>query len=42
MQVTVDPFTFEIIRHKLFRVTEEASVALENVSGTSNTAEGTT
>jgi N-methylhydantoinase B len=40
MQSTVDPFTFEIIRHKLFRVTEEASVALENVSGTSNTAEG--
>jgi N-methylhydantoinase B len=36
----VDPFTFEIIRHKLFRVTEEAIIALESVSGTPITAEG--
>ncbi|MBI4321302.1 MAG: hydantoinase B/oxoprolinase family protein [Chloroflexi bacterium] len=36
----VDRFTFEIIRHKLFRVTEEAAIALENVSGTPITAEG--
>lgn len=40
MQLTVDPFTFEIVRHKLFRITEEASIALENASGTSITAEG--
>jgi N-methylhydantoinase B len=40
MSATIDPFTFEIIRHKLFRVTEEASIALENVSGTPITAEG--
>jgi N-methylhydantoinase B len=39
-QTVVDPFTFEIIRHKLFRVTEEAAIALENASGTSITAEG--
>lgn len=36
----VDAFTFEIIRHRLFQVTEEAMVALENVSGTPITAEG--
>lgn len=36
----VDPFTFEIIRHKLFQVTEEAAIALESVSGTPITAEG--
>jgi N-methylhydantoinase B len=35
----VDPFTFEIIRHKLFRVTEEAIIALESVSGTPISAE---
>lgn len=40
MQLDVDPFTFEIIRHKLFRITEEASIALVNSSGTSITAEG--
>jgi N-methylhydantoinase B len=37
---TVNPFTFEIIRHKLFRITEEAMIALESVSGTPITAEG--
>lgn len=40
MTAGVDPFVFEIIRHKLFRVTEEASIALENASGTSITTEG--
>ncbi len=36
----VDPFTFEIIRHKLDRVSEEACITLELVSGTTVTAEG--
>ncbi|MDP2727483.1 MAG: hydantoinase B/oxoprolinase family protein, partial [Dehalococcoidia bacterium] len=36
----VDPFTFEIIRHKLFRVVDEAVATLELVSGTPSTAEG--
>lgn len=36
----VDPFTFEIIRHKLFRVTDEALITLGKVSGTAVTAEG--
>src|SRR3990172_9916430 len=36
----VDPVTFEIIRHKLYRVVEEAIVALENVSGSPITNEG--
>jgi N-methylhydantoinase B len=40
MTANLDPFTFEIIRHKLFRVTEEAVIALESVSGTPITAEG--
>ena len=39
MTGAVDPFTFEIIRHKLFRVTEEAVIALESVSGTPISAE---
>jgi N-methylhydantoinase B len=38
--VDVDPVTFEIIRHKLVRVTEETIVALENVSGSPITNEG--
>lgn len=38
--VTVDPVTFEIIRHKLYRITDEAIVALENVSGSPVTNEG--
>ena len=29
----VDPVTFEIIRHKLYSVMDEAIIALENVSG---------
>lgn len=36
----VDPFTFEIIRHKLFRVIDEAIITLGRVSGTAVTAEG--
>ena len=37
---TVDPFTFEIVRHKLFQVLDEAIIALENVSGSPITNEG--
>ncbi len=36
----VDPITFEIIRHKLLRVTDETIIALENVSGSPITNEG--
>ena len=36
----VDPFTFEIIRHKLFRVIDEGLITLAKVSGTPVTAEG--
>jgi N-methylhydantoinase B len=35
-----DAVTFEIIRHKLLQVLEEAILALENVSGSPTTAEG--
>ena len=37
---TVDPVTFEIIRHKLYGVMDEAIIALENVSGSPITNEG--
>ncbi len=37
---TVDPFTFEIIRHKLFRVIDEGLITLAKVSGTPVTADG--
>ena len=41
MSVTgVDPVTFEIIRHKLYSVMDEAIIALENVSGSPITNEG--
>ncbi|MGH7907133.1 MAG: hydantoinase B/oxoprolinase family protein [Candidatus Binataceae bacterium] len=40
MQTNVDPVTFEIIRHRLNQVIEEAIVALENVSGSPITNEG--
>ncbi len=40
MNATVDPFTFEIIRHKLFRIIDEAVITLGKVSGTAVTAEG--
>ena len=36
----VDPFSFEIIRHKLFRIIDEAIITLGKVSGTAITAEG--
>jgi N-methylhydantoinase B len=37
---TVDPVTFSIIRHRLFRVVEEAVVTLKHVSGSAITNEG--
>ena len=36
----VDPITFEIIRHRLFRVVEEAVITLKHVSGSAITNEG--
>jgi len=36
----IDPVTFEIIRHKLHQVIDEAIIALENVSGSPITNEG--
>jgi N-methylhydantoinase B len=40
VSVAVDPVTFEIIRHKLYQVIEEAIIALNNVSGSPITNEG--
>jgi N-methylhydantoinase B len=37
---SIDPVTFEIIRHKLHQVIDEAIIALENVSGSPITNEG--
>ena len=36
----VDPVTFEIIRHRLFRTIEEAVITLKQVSGSPTTNEG--
>jgi N-methylhydantoinase B len=36
----VDPFTFEIIRHRLFRIIDEAIITLKHVSGSSPTVDG--
>jgi N-methylhydantoinase B len=36
----LDPFTFEIIRHKLFRVVDEGLITLAKVSGSPVTADG--
>ncbi len=36
----IDPVTFEIVRHKLYGVVDEAIIALENVSGSPITNEG--
>lgn len=36
----VDPFTFEIIRHRLFRIIEESIITLKHVSGSSPTVDG--
>jgi N-methylhydantoinase B len=38
--VTVDAFTREIIKHKLYGVVDEGFIALENISGTAVVAEG--
>jgi N-methylhydantoinase B len=38
--MSVDPITFEIVRHRLFRIVEEAIITLKNVSGSSTTNEG--
>jgi N-methylhydantoinase B len=38
--MTVDPITFEIVRHRLFRVVEEAVITLKHVSGSAITNEG--
>ena len=38
--MSVDPVTFEIVRHKLLNVMDEAIIALENVSGSPITNEG--
>ncbi len=40
MTAKVDPVTFQIIRHKLLQVIDEAIIALENVSGSPITNEG--
>jgi N-methylhydantoinase B len=37
---TIDPVTFQIIRHKLFNIVEESIIALKNVSGSAITNEG--
>jgi N-methylhydantoinase B len=39
-QTTMDPITFSIIRHRLFRVVEEAVITLKHVSGSAITNEG--
>ncbi|HEX7053178.1 MAG TPA: hydantoinase B/oxoprolinase family protein [Burkholderiales bacterium] len=38
--MSIDPITFEIVRHRLFRIVEEAIITLKNVSGSSTTNEG--
>jgi N-methylhydantoinase B len=38
--MTMDPITFSIIRHRLFRVVEEAVITLKHVSGSAITNEG--
>lgn len=38
--MTIDPVTFEIVRHRLYRVIEEAVVTLKHVSGSATTNEG--
>ena len=36
----MDPMTFSIIRHRLFRIVEEAVITLKHVSGSAITNEG--
>jgi N-methylhydantoinase B len=38
--MALDPITFEIVRHRLFRIVEEAVITLKNVSGSPTTNEG--
>lgn len=38
--MTIDPITFEILRHRLFRIIEEAVITLKQVSGSATTNEG--
>lgn len=38
--MATDPITFEIVRHRLFRIVEEAVITLKNVSGSPTTNEG--
>lgn len=38
--IDMDPITYSIIRHRLFRVVEEAVITLKHVSGTAITNEG--
>ncbi|MEM6461402.1 MAG: hydantoinase B/oxoprolinase family protein [Pseudomonadota bacterium] len=39
-QPAIDPMTFSIIRHRLFRIVEEAVITLKHVSGSAITNEG--
>jgi N-methylhydantoinase B len=39
-EVSMDPVTYSIIRHRLFRVTDEAVITLKHVSGSTTTNEG--
>ena len=36
----MDPITYSIIRHRLFRITDEAVITLKHVSGSAITNEG--
>ena len=36
----MDPITFSIIRHRLFRIVDEAVITLKHVSGSAITNEG--
>jgi N-methylhydantoinase B len=38
--MAIDPVSFEIIRHRLYRIVEEAVITLKNVSGSPTTNEG--
>ena len=40
MTQTMDPITFSIIRHRLYRIVEEAVITLKHVSGSAITNEG--
>ena len=40
MNMDIDPISFEIIRHRLYRIVEEAVITLKNVSGSPTTNEG--